>query len=77
LGQVRYEVSKNEKSSRLFRKSLFVIKDIKTGEKFSAENIRSIRPGYGLLPKNMDYVMGRKASMDISRGTPLIWEMIG
>lgn len=77
LGQVKYEVSKNEKSSRLFRKSLFVIKDIKTGEKFSAENIRSIRPGYGLLPKNMDYIMGRKASMDISRGTPLIWEMIG
>jgi N-acetylneuraminate synthase len=76
LGQVRYEVSEHEKASRIFRKSLFVVNDLKKGEKFSADNIRSIRPGYGLPPKSMNILLGRKASRDITRGTPLTWEMV-
>jgi N-acetylneuraminate synthase len=76
LGQVRYEVSEHEKASRVFRRSLFVVKDLKKGEVFSTDNIRSIRPGYGLPPKNIDIIVGRKASGNIIRGTPLTWEMI-
>ncbi|MDD2890474.1 MAG: SAF domain-containing protein, partial [bacterium] len=50
-----------------------VIKDIKAGEVFTEENIRSIRPGYGLHPKYLKDILGRKAKKDITRGTPLKW----
>jgi pseudaminic acid synthase len=76
LGVVQYEVSGQEKASRVFRRSLFVVKEIKKGEKFTSENIRSIRPGYGLAPQNIDIIVGRKASRDIIRGTPLTWELV-
>jgi len=76
LGHVCYEVSEHEKASQVFRRSLFVVKDMKKGEIFSTENVRSIRPGYGLSPKNIDIILGRKASRDIIRGTPLTWEII-
>jgi N-acetylneuraminate synthase len=76
LGQVQYEVSEHEKASLVFRRSLFVVKDMKKGEIFSTENIRSIRPGYGLSPKNIDIILGRKASRDIICGTPLTWEIV-
>lgn len=77
LGQVKYEVSEHEKPSRVFRRSLFVVKDMKKGELFSTENIRSIRPGFGLPPKNIDIILGRRAALDIARGTPLTWDKIG
>lgn len=76
LGNVHYDVSEHEKASRVFRRSLFVVKDMKEGEIFSEENVRSIRPGYGLSPKNFDIILGRKASKDIIRGSPLTWEII-
>lgn len=76
LGQVRYEVSEHERATRVFRRSLFVVKNMIKGETFSSENIRSIRPGYGLPPKNMEIILGRKASRDIARGTPLTWEIV-
>ena len=76
LGQIQYEVSEHEKASKVFRRSLFVVKDMKKGEIFSTENVRSIRPGYGLPPKNIEIILGRKASRDIIRGTPLTWEII-
>jgi N-acetylneuraminate synthase len=76
LGEVRYEVSEQEAKSRVFRRSLFVVKDMKEGEVFTKENVRSIRPGYGLAPKHLKEVLGRRATRDIQRGAPLSWELI-
>jgi N-acetylneuraminate synthase len=76
LGTVNYAVTEQEAKSRSFRRSLFVVKDIKRGEVFTAENVRSIRPGHGLLPKLLEHVLGRQATQDVKRGTPLRWEMI-
>ena len=75
LGEVRYEVNEQEVKNRVFRRSLFVVKDIKAGELFTEDNIRSIRPGYGLPPRYIGDVLGRKAAQDIRRGTPLSWEL--
>jgi len=76
LGEVRYEVGEREAKSRVFRRSLFVVKDMKEGNVFTEENVRSIRPGYGLPPKFLKEVLGRRAACDVKRGTPLEWSMI-
>lgn len=76
LGRVNYEVSANEAKSRQFRRSLFVVADVKAGEPFTAQNIRSIRPGPGLHTRHLEEVVGRKATRDVQRGTPLNWELI-
>jgi N-acetylneuraminate synthase len=76
LGEVHYGVSPAEASSRVFRRSLFVVKDVRGGEPFTDVNVRSIRPGHGLHPRHLDDVLTRRASRDISRGTPLAWEMV-
>ncbi|HEC35431.1 MAG TPA: pseudaminic acid synthase [Anaerolineae bacterium] len=76
LGEVRYEVTEREQASRVFRRSLFVVRDMKAGEVFTGENVRSIRPGYGLHTRYLGEVLGRRAARDIERGTPLSWELI-
>lgn len=76
LGTVSYDVSEREMGSRAFRRSLFVAMDVEAGEKFTEENVRSIRPGYGLPPKYLSMVLGRKATENIRRGTPLSWDLI-
>ena len=76
LGNVSYESSGQEARSRVFRRSLFVVKDMKAGEIFAAENVRSIRPAHGLPPKHLKDVLGRRATRDIERGTPLVWELV-
>jgi pseudaminic acid synthase len=76
VGQVTYELTDKVKSSRKFARSLFVVKDIKAGEKFTEENVRSIRPGYGLHPKYLKEVYGKAASEDLEKGMPLNLEMI-
>jgi len=76
LGKVNYSITEKEAASKVFRRSLFVVKDIKAGEKFSSENVRSIRPGYGLHTRNLDKVIGCCSTRDIDRGTPLTWDMI-
>ncbi|MFA4876151.1 MAG: pseudaminic acid synthase [Methanoregula sp.] len=76
LGDICYEVSEHEKASRVFRRSLFVVRDMKKGDLFTKKNVRSIRPAYGLPTKNLDIILGRKAARDIICGTPLTWEII-
>jgi pseudaminic acid synthase len=77
LGTVRYGPSTHEKTSLVFRRSLFVVKDITAGETFTEENVRSIRPGYGLAPRHYRAVLGCKAARDIKSGTPFSWDLIG
>ncbi|HHY79215.1 MAG TPA: pseudaminic acid synthase [Thermoanaerobacter sp.] len=77
LGDVSYELSEKTKKSREFSRSLFVVKDIKKGDVFTEENVRSIRPGFGLHPKYYKDVLGKKATKDIKKGTPLNWNLIG
>ncbi len=76
LGTVSYELTRSMKKSRGFARSLFAVKDIKKSEKFSEENVRSIRPGSGLHPKNLKKVIGKKSVRDIKRGTPFNWSFI-
>lgn len=66
-----YDLTEGEKSSTVFRRSLFAVKDIKAGEEFTTENVRSIRPGYGLLPKYYSSLIGKKSKRDIGYGEPL------
>lgn len=71
-----YELSEKEKASTVFRRSLFAVKDIKEGEYFSEENVRSIRPSNGVSPKYYNEILGKKAATDIGFGEPLSWEKI-
>lgn len=76
LGSVHFGIEAKEASSRVFRRSLFVVQGLKRGEAFTGENVRSIRPGYGLHTRHLVDVLGRRAACDIERGTPLTWEMV-
>jgi pseudaminic acid synthase len=76
LGKVNYEVTEQEAASRVFRRSLFVVKNVKAGDVLTEENIRSIRPGYGLHTRHLRQVLGKKASRNIKRGEPLDWSVI-
>ena len=77
IGCVKYVPSEQEKKNLQFRRSVFCVKDIKKGENLTEDNIRIIRPGYGLQPKYFKEVLGQTALTDIKRGTPLAFEMIG
>lgn len=71
LGAINYQRKKSELGNLKFRRSLYVVQDIKKGSIFTNENIKSIRPGYGVAPKYYDDVIGKVAKQDIKRGTPL------
>ena len=76
LGDVYYGVNKGERDSWMFRKSLFVVKDTRRGEEFTKDNVRSIRPAHGLHTRYLGKVLGRRARVDIERGTPLGWNLV-
>lgn len=75
-GSGRFERPKAEDGLAVFRRSLYVVEDIESGEAFTASNVRSIRPGYGLPPKHLNEVYGKSATRDLKRGTPLSWDLI-
>lgn len=77
IGRVKYGPTEQEKGNLQFRRSIFCVKDIKKGEKITEENIRIIRPGYGLAPKCYHEVLGQIALEDIKRGTPIQFDLIG
>ena len=62
--------------SKVFKRSLFVCEDVRKGEAFNAQNVRSIRPGYGIAPKHLPEILGKTAAKDIARGQPLSWELV-
>lgn len=76
LGKVDYSMNEKKKNSRLLGRSLFVVKDVKEGEKFTEENVRSIRPGYGLAPKYLKDIIGKVATKDTNKGIPVSWDII-
>jgi N-acetylneuraminate synthase len=77
LGSVRYGPSERERASLQYRRSLFAVEDIRAGEPFTERNVRSIRPAHGLPPKELPRVLGRRATRDLERGTPLGWDDVG
>ncbi|MBK7305599.1 MAG: pseudaminic acid synthase [Chitinophagaceae bacterium] len=76
LGTVQYGIQPTEKKSLLFKRSIYVVKDIQEGEQFSYENIRVIRPGDGLHPRYFEQLLGNTARVSLTRGTPLSWDKI-
>lgn len=76
LGSVRFGGGPEEAKSRVFRRSLFVVGDVKRGQEFTGVNVRSIRPAHGLHPRHLPDVLGRHAACDIEAGTPLSWELV-
>lgn len=77
LGEVHYGLNEQESGMRQFRRSLYVVADVKAGEPFTPDNVRSIRPARGLPPKYLPAVLGLRAARDIRTGTPLTWDLIG
>ena len=76
LGEMHFGFSEREQASRRFRRSLFVVEDVKRGQLFDATNVRSIRPGDGLHTRHLPEILGKRAARDIERGTPLSWELV-
>ena len=76
IGQVDYGRKSSETTNMKFRRSLYAVRDIAEGEALSADNIRSIRPGFGLAPREHDRVIGRRARIAITRGTALSWDLL-
>lgn len=76
LGEASYKRAGDEEKNAIFRRSLYAVADIERGETLSADNVRSIRPGFGMPPKELPRVIGRKAKTRIARGTPLNWDLI-
>lgn len=77
LGKISYGPTEGEKASLQFRRSLYVAKDMKTGEAFTKDTLRAVRPGSGLPPKYYETLMGMKVKCDVKKGTPLSWDLIG
>jgi pseudaminic acid synthase len=77
LGRATYDLQGCERGSIAFRRSIYVVRDIAAGEELTGENVRSIRPGYGLPPKHLPDVLGRRAARDLKRGDPLDWDALG
>ncbi len=76
LGRICYGLTEKQKDSAIFRRSLFVVQDVRAGEPLTPENLRSIRPGNGLHTRYLGQVLGRRAARDITRGTPLDWDLL-
>jgi pseudaminic acid synthase len=77
LGQVSYGVSEAEKKSLIYRRSIYIAKDLKAGDVLTLDNLRRVRPGMGLSPKYYDTLLGRRINQNVKAGTPMNWELLG
>lgn len=76
LGKVNYKIKPAEEANKMFRRSVYAVQDIASGEVFTRENVRSIRPGFGLPPASLPDILGKRATRDISFAEPMDWSMI-
>ena len=76
LGQVSYGATAAEEKSRVFRRSLYVVRDLRPGDVLGVDNVRAIRPGMGLAPRFFDIILGKKVGRVVKRGTPLSWDLL-
>jgi pseudaminic acid synthase len=76
IGEVSYTLTEGEKASQVFRRSLFVVEDMKAGDVFTEKNVRSIRPGYGLKTRYFDDILNKTILKDVKKGTKLSWDLI-
>jgi pseudaminic acid synthase len=76
MGGIAYGPTEAERKSLVYRRSLYIVRDLKAGDVLTAENVRAIRPGLGLPPGNLDRVLGRHISRDAPRGTPVSWDLL-
>ena len=76
LGSICYNITERQRASSIFRRSLFVLKNMKKGEHFTTENVKSIRPGFSLHTRHLKDILGRCAKKNIDKGTPLVWKLI-
>ena len=76
VGHISYGVTKAEQGSLRFRRSLYLVQDVRAGDVLGRHNVRAIRPGFGLAPKFTDLVIGRRINSDAKRGTPLSWDLL-
>jgi pseudaminic acid synthase len=77
LGKVRFGPTQDEVGSMVFRRSLYVVADMKSGDVLTRDNLRAIRPGKGLAPKYYEQVLGKRVNRPVARGTALTWDLIG
>ena len=77
LGKAYIGPTEAERSSITFRRSLYIVKDLKAGDILAKENVRAIRPGLGLPPKHLDQILGKKIKSDVKMGTALAWSLLG
>ncbi len=77
LGQVSYGPIDAERKSLVFRRSIYISKDLKAGDMLTSENLRCVRPGLGLPPKYYEMLLGRRVNRDVKKGTPMGWELLG
>jgi N-acetylneuraminate synthase len=77
LGRIQYGPTGRERASLQFRRSLYVARDMRTGEAFTPESLRAIRPGSGLPPKHYSTLLGKRVNRDVRKGTPVTWDLIG
>jgi sialic acid synthase SpsE len=76
LGNIVYDRREAEKKSLIFRRSLYITQDMKNGDVLTPDNLRPIRPGYGLPPKYYDMLLGRRVSVNLRMGTPVTWDIL-
>jgi N-acetylneuraminate synthase len=76
MGQINYGTTEAEKNSTIFRRSLYVVQDLKAGDELTIENLKAIRPGKGLAPKYLEILLGKKVKKEIKRGTALSWDLL-
>jgi pseudaminic acid synthase len=76
LGQVSYGSTASEEGSKMFRRSLYISKDMNKGDVFTSQNLKIVRPGFGLSPKHYQYLLGRKVKVDVNKGLAINWDLV-